>query len=71
MIVSHAGVMHALLRVALDVPDESALGITFVPAGVMRLTGAANVLIMPAIHSASISTKLVQAIGGATVTAVS
>ena len=40
LIVSHAGVMHALLRVALDVPDESALGITFVPAGVMRLTGA-------------------------------
>jgi malate dehydrogenase (oxaloacetate-decarboxylating)(NADP+) len=33
----------------------------------MRLTGPANVLIMPAIHSASISTKLVQAIGGATV----
>jgi len=32
-----------------------------------RLTGPANVLIMPAIHSASISTKLVQAIGGATV----
>jgi len=39
LIVSHAGVMHALLRVALDAPDESALGITFVPAGVMRLTG--------------------------------
>src|SRR6202012_1777840 len=33
----------------------------------MRLTGPANVLIMPAIHSASISTKLVQALGGATV----
>ncbi|HKT54359.1 MAG TPA: NADP-dependent malic enzyme, partial [Caulobacteraceae bacterium] len=33
----------------------------------MRLTGSANVLIMPAIHSASISTKLVQALGGATV----
>jgi len=32
-----------------------------------RLTGAANVLIMPAIHSASISTKLLKAIGGATV----
>jgi malate dehydrogenase (oxaloacetate-decarboxylating)(NADP+) len=32
-----------------------------------RLTGPANVLIMPAIHSASISTKLVQALGGATV----
>ncbi len=33
----------------------------------MRLTEPANVLIMPAIHSASISTKLVQALGGATV----
>jgi malate dehydrogenase (oxaloacetate-decarboxylating)(NADP+) len=33
----------------------------------MRLTGPANVLIMPAIHSASISTKLVQALGEATV----
>jgi malate dehydrogenase (oxaloacetate-decarboxylating)(NADP+) len=33
----------------------------------MRLKGPANVLIMPAIHSASISTKLVQALGEATV----
>lgn len=33
----------------------------------MRLTGDANVLVMPAIHSASISTRLVQALGGATV----
>jgi malate dehydrogenase (oxaloacetate-decarboxylating)(NADP+) len=33
----------------------------------MRLTGEANVLIMPAVHSASISTKLVQSLGGATV----
>ena len=33
----------------------------------MRLTGPANVLIMPAIHSASISTKLLQSLGGATV----
>ena len=33
----------------------------------MRLTDSANVLVMPAIHSASISTKLVQALGGATV----
>jgi len=32
-----------------------------------RLTGAANVLIMPAIHSASISTKLLKTVGGATV----
>jgi len=33
----------------------------------LRLSDAANVLIMPAIHSAMISTKLVEAIGGATV----
>jgi malate dehydrogenase (oxaloacetate-decarboxylating)(NADP+) len=33
----------------------------------MRLTGPANVLIMPAIHSASIATKLVQELGEATV----
>jgi len=32
-----------------------------------RLSGAANVLIMPAIHSASISTKLLDTVGGATV----
>jgi malate dehydrogenase (oxaloacetate-decarboxylating)(NADP+) len=33
----------------------------------MRLSQDANVLVMPAIHSASISTRLVQALGGATV----
>ena len=33
----------------------------------MRLSGPANVLIMPAIHSAAISTQLIQALGGATV----
>ncbi len=32
-----------------------------------RLTGPANVLIMPAFHSAAISTKLLQELGGATV----
>jgi len=32
-----------------------------------RLTGAANVLVMPAIHSASISTKLLKSVGAATV----
>ena len=32
-----------------------------------RLKGPANVLVMPAIHSASISTKMLQEIGGATV----
>jgi len=33
----------------------------------MRLTGPANVLIMPAIHSAAIATQLVQSLGEATV----
>jgi malate dehydrogenase (oxaloacetate-decarboxylating)(NADP+) len=32
-----------------------------------RLTDTANVLIMPAFHSASISTKMLQELGGATV----
>ncbi len=32
-----------------------------------RLSGPANVLIMPAFHSAAISTKMLQALGGATV----
>ncbi len=32
-----------------------------------RLTGPANVLIMPAVHSAAISTKMAAALGGATV----
>src|SRR4051794_6480931 len=32
-----------------------------------RLTGPANVLVMPAFHSAAISTKMLQALGGATV----
>ncbi len=30
-----------------------------------RLSGPANVLIMPAFHSAAISTKMLQALGGA------
>ena len=33
----------------------------------MRLTGDANILVMPAIHSAAISTRLVQSLGAATV----
>ncbi len=32
-----------------------------------RLTGPANVLVMPAYHSAAISTKMLQELGGATV----
>ena len=31
-----------------------------------RLSGRANVLVMPALHSASISSKLLQELGGAT-----
>jgi malate dehydrogenase (oxaloacetate-decarboxylating)(NADP+) len=33
----------------------------------MRLSGPANVLVMPAFHSAAISTKMLQELGGATV----
>jgi malate dehydrogenase (oxaloacetate-decarboxylating)(NADP+) len=33
----------------------------------LRLSGAANVLVMPAFHSASISTRMLQELGGATV----
>ena len=33
----------------------------------MRLTGPANVLVMPALHSANISSKLISALGGGTV----
>jgi len=32
-----------------------------------RLTNTANVLVMPALHSAAISTKMLQELGGATV----
>jgi malate dehydrogenase (oxaloacetate-decarboxylating)(NADP+) len=32
-----------------------------------RLSGTANVLVMPAFHSASISTKMLQELGGSTV----
>jgi broad specificity phosphatase PhoE len=39
LLVSHAGVMHALLRVALEEPDEASLGVTFLPASIMRLSG--------------------------------
>ncbi len=39
LLVSHAGIMHALVRVALDEPDEAALGISFQPASIMRLHG--------------------------------
>ena len=49
-------------REALALDPEKRSNYPFV-----RLTDSANVLVMPAIHSASISTKLVQQLGGATV----
>ncbi|HEV2363096.1 MAG TPA: NADP-dependent malic enzyme [Caulobacteraceae bacterium] len=48
-------------------PDLALLTDSRVNYPFMRLSGEANVLIMPAIHSASISTKLVQSLGEATV----
>jgi broad specificity phosphatase PhoE len=39
LIVSHAGVMHAILRVALDETEPAALGVSLVPASIMRLSG--------------------------------
>lgn len=51
-----------------EMPPEVALDPKGHPAYAFnRLTKPANVLVMPAIHSAAISTKLVQALGGATV----
>jgi malate dehydrogenase (oxaloacetate-decarboxylating)(NADP+) len=51
-----------------DMPPELALSpASHINYPFSRLTDAANVLIMPAIHSASISTKLIEALGGATV----
>jgi broad specificity phosphatase PhoE len=39
LIVSHAGVMHALLRVALAQRSEDALDVALLPASIMRLSG--------------------------------
>ncbi|HEY0651194.1 NADP-dependent malic enzyme [Phenylobacterium sp.] len=51
-----------------EMPPELALDPTSRGAyPFMRLTGPANVLIMPAIHSAAISTQLIQSLGGAEV----
>jgi len=50
-----------------EMPPEVALDPQNHPAYAFnRLTKPANTLVMPAIHSAAISTKLVQALGGAT-----
>jgi malate dehydrogenase (oxaloacetate-decarboxylating)(NADP+) len=51
-----------------EMPPELALDPTSRGAyPFMRLTGPANVLVMPAIHSAAISTQLIQSLGGAEV----
>ena len=51
-----------------EMPPEIALDPASHPAYAFnRLSKPANILVMPAIHSAAISTKLVQALGGATV----
>jgi malate dehydrogenase (oxaloacetate-decarboxylating)(NADP+) len=59
-------------RVDFEYDGEMAADVALNPAQMAaypfcRLTGPANVLIMPAFHSASISTKMVQELGGATV----
>jgi malate dehydrogenase (oxaloacetate-decarboxylating)(NADP+) len=60
--------MHVDFEYEGEMPPELALD----PAArgaypFMRLTGPANVLIMPAIHSAMISTQLIKVLGGAEV----
>ncbi|MGB3833833.1 MAG: NADP-dependent malic enzyme [Mesorhizobium sp.] len=59
-------------RVDFEYDGEMAADVALNPRGrqlypFCRLTGPANVLIMPAFHSASISTKMLQELGGSTV----
>jgi malate dehydrogenase (oxaloacetate-decarboxylating)(NADP+) len=59
-------------RVDFEYDGEMAADVALNPATMSaypfcRLSGPANVLIMPAYHSASISTKLLQELGGSTV----
>ena len=59
-------------RVDFEYDGDMAADVALNPAAAAaypfcRLTGPANVLIMPAFHSASISTKMLQELGGATV----
>ena len=59
-------------RVDFEYDGEMAADVALNPEAALaypfcRLTGPANVLIMPAFHSASISTKMLQELGGATV----
>jgi malate dehydrogenase (oxaloacetate-decarboxylating)(NADP+) len=64
-ILDHRGVDFAYEGdIAADVALDPMHSLTY---PFSRLPGAANVLVMPAIHSASISTKLLKAVGGATV----
>ncbi len=51
-------------EMAADIALNAAL---MAPYPFCRLSGPANVLVMPAFHSASISTKMLQELGGATV----
>ena len=48
-------------------PTSRSTAAAMAPYPFCRLSGPANVLIMPAWHSASISTKLLQELGGSTV----
>ncbi len=59
-------------RVDFEYDGEMAADVALNPEAALaypfcRLTGPANVLVMPAFHSASISTKMLQELGGATV----
>ncbi|KQZ79014.1 malic enzyme [Mesorhizobium sp. Root157] len=59
-------------RVDFEYDGEMAADVALNPNGMRqypfcRLTGPANVLVMPAYHSASISTKMLQELGGSTV----
>jgi malate dehydrogenase (oxaloacetate-decarboxylating)(NADP+) len=60
------------LRVGFEYDGEMAADVALNPDAMAaypfcRLSGPANVLVMPAYHSASISTKMLQELGGSTV----
>lgn len=40
LVVSHAGVMHSIVRVVLGETAEAKMGLRFVPASIMRVTGS-------------------------------
>jgi malate dehydrogenase (oxaloacetate-decarboxylating)(NADP+) len=65
-------ILDAKGKVGFEYDGEMALDVALNPDArrlypFARLSGPANVLVMPAIHSASISTKMAAALGGATV----